>query len=54
MPRRRTYKPKKRPNAFDHVLAEREAQRKRELEESIDRFIEFTKEHPSIHERMPR
>lgn len=52
MPRRKTYKPKKRPNAFDAVLAEREQQRKDQLNKTIDQFIEFTKEHPSIHERM--
>lgn len=54
MPRRKTYKPKKRPNAFDAVLAERERQRREELDKTMDEFIAFTKEHPSVHDQMPR
>lgn len=53
MARRKTYKPKKRPNAFDLVLAEREAQRKEREQREIDEFLAFTAKYPSVHDRMP-
>jgi hypothetical protein len=54
MPRRRTYKPKKRPTAFDSVLAERERLHKEKLDREIDEFLAFTAKHPSVFDKMPR
>jgi hypothetical protein len=52
MARRKTYKAKKNPNAFDLVLQQREAKRKEQEAREIEEFLAFTAEHPSVHDRM--
>lgn len=40
--------------AEDPYLAAREKERIAKQERDIDQFLDFTKEHPSVHDRMPK
>lgn len=50
---KKTYKAKKRPTAFDEVLAARARERQAKIDKSIEDHLMWVKDHPSVHDRRP-